>query len=94
MHPDELSGRLISFIQENLLSEDHHDITVDATTPLLELGVLDSLKTAILLNFIHHELKVSVPPEKLSSRNFRDVHSIAATISDILATSERLGATP
>lgn len=76
-----LTEKLVDFIQ-SILPEDQQ-ITVDEETPLLELGILDSLKTAILLNYIHNELHSSVPPASLNSENFKDARSIAAVIEEI-----------
>ena len=73
-----LEDRLVTFIQG--LVTDDQGIEIDEQTPLLEAGVLDSLKTAMLLNFIHGELHATVPIEKLSTQNFKDVRSIAAVI--------------
>jgi acyl carrier protein len=88
MDTAEVADRLISFIQETA-SPEHRDLKIDEDTPLLRLGILDSLKTAMLLNFIHNELKVRVPAEKLIGDNFENVRNIAATIRDIAADSGR-----
>jgi clorobiocin biosynthesis protein CloN5 len=73
-----LADRLVTFIQG--LVTDDQGIEINEQTPLLEAGVLDSLKTAMLLNFIHGELHGTVPIEKMSTQNFKDVRSIAAVI--------------
>jgi acyl carrier protein len=73
-----LVDRLVTFIQG--LVTDDQSIEINEQTPLLEAGVLDSLKTAMLLNFIHSELHATVPIEKLSTQNFKDVRSIAAIV--------------
>jgi acyl carrier protein len=80
MAPPELRDRLVDFIQSILPAD--QDVRIDERTPLLELGILDSLKTAILLNFIHNELQVTVPPAKLTADNFKDVASIAQAIEE------------
>ncbi|WP_322767896.1 acyl carrier protein [Frankia sp. Cr1] len=87
MTDHEVTEKLVAFIQENLLPDDQDDIMVDETTPLLDLGVLDSLKTAILLNFIRRELKVEVPPQALSARNFIDVRNITNMITSLEVTA-------
>jgi peptidyl carrier protein len=87
-----LTDRLVSFIQ-GLVAEDRH-IEIDEQTPLLEVGVLDSLKTAVLLNFIYNELHAKIPAGKLSTQNFKDVRSIVSAIeADQLAPADsRAGA--
>lgn len=85
-----LTEKLVDFIQ-SILPEDQ-PITVTEQTPLLELGILDSLKTAILLNYIHNDLHSSVPAASLNSENFKDVRSIVAVIEEIEpVTAEKNG---
>lgn len=74
-----VEDKLVTFIQ-GLVTDDDQGIEINEQTPLLEAGILDSLRTAMLLNFIHSELHVTVPIEKLSTQNFKDVGSIAAVI--------------
>ena len=78
MAEPKLTDKLVTFIQG--LVTDDQGIVINEQTPLLEAGVLDSLKTAMLLNFIHGELHGTVPIEKMSTQNFKDVRSIAAVI--------------
>jgi acyl carrier protein len=72
--------RLVSFIREKFLPDDI-SAGFGPETPLLELGVLDSLKAARLLNFIRRDLGTSVPTSMIDTRNFRDVRSITAMIA-------------
>ena len=74
--------RLVAFTDETLRPKDL-DERIDPHTPLLELGILDSLKTAILLNFIRDELGVAVPPMEINARNFKDINSIAAMVNQL-----------
>jgi clorobiocin biosynthesis protein CloN5 len=86
MTTDEVTRLLVAFIQENLLPE-HEDLSIDETTPLLELGVLDSLKTAILLNYVRDELKTYVPPDLLTHAHFRNAGTIAALILEVAGSA-------
>jgi clorobiocin biosynthesis protein CloN5 len=70
---------LTSFIRTQFLDGDAKG-ELELTTPLLKWGVLDSLKTAQLINFIRDELGAQIPPQDLSARNFKDVISIAAAV--------------
>jgi acyl carrier protein len=79
---DQLSDRLVAFVQENLVPDDV-ELEVDETTPLLLSGLLDSLRTARLLNFIRRELGVPVPAAKLDPDNFKDVATIVALIREL-----------
>jgi clorobiocin biosynthesis protein CloN5 len=79
------TDKITAFIQENCLGD--LDLVIDADTPLLELGVLDSLKTAMLLNYIRDALSTPIPPERLSARHFRSPRDIAALVEDVAVTS-------
>ncbi|WP_440070763.1 hypothetical protein [Streptosporangium sp. OZ121] len=78
----ELTRRLVDFIQDNLV-RDGDDIKVDETTPLLVSGLLDSLRTARLLNFLRKDVGVPVPAAKLDPENFRDVVTIVAMVREL-----------
>jgi acyl carrier protein len=78
----EIAYRLVAFIQENLVADDD-DIKVDETTPLLLSGLLDSLRTARLLNFIRREIGVPIPASKIDPENFQDVATIVAMIKEL-----------
>jgi acyl carrier protein len=82
MPEDEIAAQLVAFIRKNLQSDDRDEL-IDEATPLLESGILDSLKTAILLNYIRDELGTAVPPARIDSRNFRDVRSISAMVHEL-----------
>ncbi|MEV4289381.1 phosphopantetheine-binding protein [Nonomuraea bangladeshensis] len=82
MTADQLSDRLVAFVQENLVPDDV-ELEVDETTPLLLSGLLDSLRTARLLNFIRRELGVPVPAARLDPDNFKDVATIVALIREL-----------
>jgi acyl carrier protein len=79
MPHDEVSARLLSFIRDRFLDSDPHG-ELDETTPLLEWGVLNSMNTALLLNFVREEFGVAVPPPRINGRNFKDVRSISAMV--------------
>lgn len=70
---------LLTFIRTQFLDGDANgELTED--TPLLAWGVLDSFKTARLLDFIEDELGSQIPPAQLYAGNLRDVRSIAAMV--------------
>jgi clorobiocin biosynthesis protein CloN5 len=75
------TDKITAFIQENCLGD--RDLVIDADTPLLELGVLDSLKMAMLLNYIRDALSTPIPPERLSAAHFRSPGTIAALIEEV-----------
>ncbi|KKK06307.1 acyl carrier protein [Micromonospora sp. HK10] len=84
MSEDDVSAALTTFIKENLAQDAPYDI--DEDTPLLELGILDSLKTAMLLNYIRDGLGTPVPPQLIDAANFRSIRTIAALVGSLTST--------
>jgi clorobiocin biosynthesis protein CloN5 len=80
----EIRRRLLEFVRARFLGGDPRG-ELDEQTPLLELGILDSLNTAVLLTFIKDELAVRVPHADINATNFATVTSIATTVSTIAA---------
>jgi acyl carrier protein len=78
----DVTRRLVDFIQDNLV-QDGDDVKVDETTPLLVSGLLDSLRTARLVNFLRKDIGVAVPAAKLDPGNFKDVTTIAAMVAEL-----------
>ncbi|OLT19124.1 hypothetical protein BJF79_02605 [Actinomadura sp. CNU-125] len=83
MPEHDVASGLIEYIEENLLPAGVIG-PIGETSPLLEMGVLDSLKTAMLLNHIRERHGVRVPPLMIEYRNFQDVRSIAAVVGRLL----------
>ncbi len=84
MSGDDVTARLMRYIEENLLPAGLAG-PINETSHLLEMGVLDSLKTAMLLNFIRDQLGVRIPPLMIEFQNFKDVQSISAMVSNLAA---------
>jgi acyl carrier protein len=86
MSTGDVTARLLAYIEENLVPDGLAE-PINETSHLLELGVLDSLKTAMLLNFIRDQLGVRIPPLMIEFENFKDVRSISAIVSDLLVAA-------
>ena len=71
MDAKQITEALMKHIIEELLDGDDSDL--DENTPLLALGIIDSLATAGLLMFIEQKLGVPVPDNEVSPRNFMSV---------------------
>lgn len=56
---------------------------LDATTPLLGLGVLDSFALMQLASLIETEFRVEIPLESLKLDHLKDLNSIADLIIDL-----------
>lgn len=74
--------KLTQFVVDELLHGDGADL--DATTPLLELAILDSMGVHQLIAFVERAFQIEVPSSDLTPQNLRDLRSIAAMV-------ERLG---
>lgn len=81
MISDDYTSALIDFIRTEFLSGDER-AALTATTPLVDSGVLDSLRVAVLLTYIRDGLGVQVPLAKMDSRNFADIRTIAAMLAE------------
>ena len=55
--------------------------TLTPDTPLVESGILDSLRIAVLLHWIRDELGVHVPLEKIDAGHFADIATIAGMLA-------------
>jgi len=76
----DIAKKVTEYIRDAFLDGDPKGELQD-TTPLLEWGVLDSLKTARLLGFIRTEFGRNVPPLEINADNLRDVKAIAAMVA-------------
>ncbi|WP_019811747.1 acyl carrier protein [Saccharomonospora halophila] len=84
MPADTIAARLTVFLRDTLCAD--APSAIDDRTPLLENGLLDSVRTARLLTFIRVEFGVTIPPEMIEFRHFRDARSITAMVRGLLTT--------
>jgi acyl carrier protein len=66
---------------------DGRDIGLEATTPLLEWGVINSLEIIKVLNFIRNRFDVEVPTEKVVAEHFQDLDSLTNLVLEIAKQS-------
>ena len=76
----EVSARITAFIRDKYLGSEDAELT--EVTPIIELGILDSLNTILLIGFIRDELGVMVPPREINADNFKDIRSIASLVCE------------
>jgi clorobiocin biosynthesis protein CloN5 len=77
--------RLRNFVANELLNGDGRDL--DADTPLLAWGILDSMSLIRLIDFIEEELKVSLPSDELAdSANLQSLATITRMVLKYAAT--------
>jgi acyl carrier protein len=75
MQQSEVLGSLKSYITQEVLSG--RDIGLEATTPLLEWGVINSLEIVRLLSFIRSQYGIEIPSEKVTAEHFKDLNSLS-----------------
>jgi flavin reductase (DIM6/NTAB) family NADH-FMN oxidoreductase RutF/acyl carrier protein len=75
MNRSDVLAEIEEFVRTQLLHGDR-SAELTPTTPLLEWGVLNSMNIARLLTFIRENLGVSVPPQHIVGRHFRDLDSV------------------
>jgi hypothetical protein len=83
MSGNEVTVRIKTFIGDNFLDGDRKGELNDMT-PLLEWEVLNSMNSALLLNFLREELSVNVPLAAINAANFRDIKSISTLVTGLM----------
>jgi acyl carrier protein len=82
MTEDDYTAALLKFVGAEFQRGEER-AALDERTPLIETGVLDSLRIAVLLTFIRDELCLHVPLTRIDARNFADVRTIARMLNEI-----------
>jgi D-alanine--poly(phosphoribitol) ligase subunit 2 len=70
------------------------DNSFDRTVDLFELGYVDSVGFAELLEFLAEEFAVEIPEDDLLSETFTRIDGIAAIVSRLVAGNRQQGALP
>lgn len=74
MNADEIRAAVRQFVEQELLHGE--DRGVDATTPLLEWGIIESLSLMSLLTFLERHFELSVPDSEMLPDNFQNLNTI------------------
>lgn len=82
---DQILFKITEYVRRGLLDDTEQDGSagLDRSTPLLQLGILNSQNTGRLLAFIHSEFGVDVPPMRITGQYFGDLGSIAALVAEL-----------
>jgi acyl carrier protein len=77
-------SRLCEMLKDYLVNEvlEGKEIGLEYTTPLLEWGILNSLETVRLSNFIKEQFNVQVPTQRINAESFKDISSIANLVME------------
>jgi acyl carrier protein len=87
MSGDEITTLIRNFIGEKFLDGDPKGELQD-TTPLLEGGIMNSMNTAVLLNFLREKIGVRVPLKEMNGANFRDIQAISKLVTSLAPAAE------
>ena len=75
MNKESVIGVLQDYISTEIL--DGKDMGLDASTPLLEWGIINSIEIARLVAYIQSQFGVEIPSEKITIEYFKNLDSIA-----------------
>lgn len=77
-------SELVLFANRELLSKaGRREITLDEETPLLDLGILDSLSMVSLLTFVQAKLGVAIPDEMVLPDHFETLGNLANLVGQL-----------
>ena len=73
---------ILEYIRNEYLDEDDdEDVELDADTPLISSGIVDSFSMVSLKRFLERKYAVSLPDEEASAEAFDSVRSIIALVT-------------
>jgi acyl carrier protein len=75
MKREDIESKLQGLVVSELLEGKGEGIA--PSTPLLELGLINSLSIMMVVRFIEEQFEVSVPSELLTPENLRSISSMA-----------------
>jgi clorobiocin biosynthesis protein CloN5 len=78
---ENISAELLTFIRESFLAGDPEG-ELDADTPLLEFGILNSLNTAILIAHLGERFGIQVPLIDVTAATFKSVRSLTEVVHE------------
>jgi len=92
MNDEQIYERVRDFIVENYLGGKGDQL--DHDTPLLKLGILDSMRMIELLTFLEKECGVFVKAGEIMAANFKTLKNITELAARARGMSDGLGRTP
>lgn len=84
MSDTRITEALTRFIGQELLRGE--DSELDASTLLLELGIIDSLKMVSLMAWIEQEFGLRVPDSEMHPDNFVNISALSAMLTRLQAS--------
>lgn len=71
---------VLDYIRNEYLEEDDDDIELDANTPLISSGIVDSFSMVSLKRFLEKRYNISIPDDEASAEAFDTVASIVSLV--------------
>ncbi len=81
MNKATIEQKITGFINTVLLDGQGDDLEPD--TPLLKLGIIDSLSMVKLVSFINETFEAEIPPEDILPNNFMTIDTITNYVLSI-----------
>lgn len=81
MNREDAIETIRAYIAREIL--DGKDIGLDATTPLLEWGVINSFSLVALVAFMEGTFALRIPPEDIVAKNLENIGAIVALLERI-----------
>ena len=79
---DEMQELILDYIKEEYLEEDDEDI--DADTPIISGGIVDSFSMVSLKRFLENKYKIAIPDDKATPEAFDTVNRIIELVKGML----------
>lgn len=79
MSPDNVKEQIRAYIKDTIVQNDQ--INVDNNTPLISGGIIDSISTLKMVDFIETTYKIEVQPHEVDRENLDTVDLIAQFIT-------------
>jgi acyl carrier protein len=71
---------ILEYIRNEYLEDDDDDVELDADTPLISSGIVDSFSMVSLKRFLEKKYDISLPDEDASAEAFDSVRSIITVV--------------
>ena len=71
---------ILEYIRNEYLDDDEEDEELDANTPLISSGIVDSFSMVSLKRFLEKKYNISIPDEEASAEAFDTVKSIVNVV--------------
>ena len=79
---DDLHKTILDYVRREYLDEDS-DEEIDAQSPLISSGIVDSFSMVSLKVFLEKKYKISIPDAKASAEAFDSVEKIAKLVLEM-----------